>query len=194
MLSAAVCTVLAAGSLSPATTVVLNTPHMFSERVPRSRAEIRRSYKRVLRHASPRNKPDPLTVAPELLTLYWELDHPRSMPPTERGSMRRVLRGRLRVMRDKLARLRNKHLPRVRIRGRLTRRRPRPSAQGGGGVAASANQLIDLIQNTIAPESWAVNGGLGTISFYGNPLYVLVVRNTSEVHQQIGGVLPAIRR
>ncbi|MFQ5734268.1 MAG: hypothetical protein ACE5KM_20210 [Planctomycetaceae bacterium] len=206
MLSAAVLTLLAAGPAaasssvvaSPAVTIVLNSPRLLSGRTPRGRDEVRQSYKQALRHANKLNTPDPLSVTPELLALYWELDNPKSMPPTERGRMRRVLRGRLRVMRDKLVRLRNKHRPRAsrvrrtRIRTRVARR-SRPAA-AAGGTAARAAQLIDLIRNTIAPESWAVNGGLGTISFYGSPLYVLVVRNTSEVHHQIGGAFPAIRR
>ena len=186
MLSAAVFTVLAAGpavssaAMTPATTVVLNSQRLFSAREARPRALIRAAYKRALRNANKLNKPDPLKVTPELLALYWELNPPKSMPPTERGRMRRALRGRLEIMRGKLVRMRNQE----RLRNRRSRK---PASAPGGGVAARANQLIDLIQNTIAPESWAINGGLGTISFYGSPLYVLVVRNTSEIHRQLGG-------
>jgi len=44
--------------------------------------------------------------------------------------------------------------------------------------------LVALIQRTIAPEFWNVNGGPGIIVYYP-PLRVLVVRATSQVHGQI---------
>lgn len=47
-----------------------------------------------------------------------------------------------------------------------------------------ARQLIDVITSTIEPESWAVNGGKGTINYYKGQL---VVRNSLEVHQLLGG-------
>jgi hypothetical protein len=40
---------------------------------------------------------------------------------------------------------------------------------GGGGVngaAAQAESLIELIQTTVRPESWEVNGGRGTIMYW----------------------------
>lgn len=44
-------------------------------------------------------------------------------------------------------------------------------------------ELIHLITTTVAPESWAVNGGSGTIVPFRDRL---VVRNSPLVHQQIG--------
>jgi hypothetical protein len=49
-------------------------------------------------------------------------------------------------------------------------------------------QLIDLIQNSIEPSSWQINGGPGTISFY-EPTMSLVIRQTAEMHYQLGGYL-----
>jgi hypothetical protein len=49
-------------------------------------------------------------------------------------------------------------------------------------------QLIDLIQNSVEPSSWQANGGTGTISFY-EPTMSLVVRQTAEMHYQLGGAL-----
>ncbi len=44
--------------------------------------------------------------------------------------------------------------------------------------------LVDLILQTVEPDSWAENGGLGTIfPFRG----LLVVRNSIGVHQRLGG-------
>lgn len=67
--------------------------------------------------------------------------------------------------------------------------------QGGGGGQAGdeARALIELIQNTVSPASWDVNGGQGTIMYYA-PLRVLVVRQTGEVHRRIGGVIGGLRQ
>ncbi|HMQ16963.1 MAG TPA: hypothetical protein PKC49_13420 [Phycisphaerae bacterium] len=49
---------------------------------------------------------------------------------------------------------------------------------------AHMRQLMQVIVTTIEPDSWAENGGQGTMaSFRG----LLVVRNSPLVHQQIGG-------
>lgn len=64
---------------------------------------------------------------------------------------------------------------------------------GGSGEAATVRELIDLIQSTIAPQTWAANGGRGTISYY-SPLKVLVIRQTGEVHHELGGTLDVLRR
>jgi hypothetical protein len=63
----------------------------------------------------------------------------------------------------------------------------------GGGGQSDGQQLIDLIQATIAPQSWDVNGGRGTI-VYWQLGHALVVRQTSEVHEQIGGVVGGLRK
>lgn len=70
--------------------------------------------------------------------------------------------------------------------GALGGRRRQPSDDYG-------QQLVDLIQETIAPSTWDVNGGLGTI-YYWRPGRALVVRQTGEVHEKMGGVLGQLRR
>lgn len=71
-----------------------------------------------------------------------------------------------------------------------------PSGLFGRGGASqtdfNAQQLIELIQRTISPDFWDVVGGPGTI-FYYPQLQVLVIRATSEVHGQVGGVVGALR-
>lgn len=64
-----------------------------------------------------------------------------------------------------------------------------PDEQQAGGTqnqfqSEGARQLIDLIQKTVEPNSWQLNGGLGTISAYRNQI---VVRNNILVHQALGG-------
>lgn len=67
------------------------------------------------------------------------------------------------------------------------------AAFGGGTVNDHAQELIDLIQRTITPNFWDVNGGPGSM-FYYRPLMALVVRATSEAHGDVGGLLGALRR
>src|SRR5207253_10728677 len=53
--------------------------------------------------------------------------------------------------------------------------------------------LVALIERTINPAFWDVNGGPGTIVYYA-PLQCLVVRATAEVHGNIGGLVGGLRR
>ncbi len=66
-------------------------------------------------------------------------------------------------------------------------------ARGGAAQTVSnAESLIELIERTIDPDFWDVNGGPGTIMYYPN-LQCLVIRATSEVHGKIGGVVGGVR-
>ena len=47
-------------------------------------------------------------------------------------------------------------------------------------------KLVNLIQDTIEPDSWRQNGGNGTISVFQK---LIIVRNTLLVHQRLGGYL-----
>jgi hypothetical protein len=53
-------------------------------------------------------------------------------------------------------------------------------------------QLVELIENTIHPESWRNNGGTGAIHYY-QPLRVLVIGASSQVHQDTLELLGRIR-
>jgi hypothetical protein len=86
-----------------------------------------------------------------------------------------------------------------------------PPGQQGGQAGAAANRnggaasgfeadvnangqaLANLIEDTIAPDSWDVRGGPGSIYFYG-PLRALVVRQTGEGHEAMDDLLNALRR
>lgn len=52
--------------------------------------------------------------------------------------------------------------------------------------------LVELIQQTISPATWDINGGNGAIVYYA-PLRALVVRAPAEIHEQIGGLLGQLR-
>jgi type II secretory pathway component GspD/PulD (secretin) len=59
--------------------------------------------------------------------------------------------------------------------------------------ATKEDQLITLIQNTVAPKSWAQMGGQGTIDYF--PLTMtLVINQTPDVQEQIADLLAALRR
>jgi len=42
------------------------------------------------------------------------------------------------------------------------------SAARGGGVSNGATDLINLIQTTVAPDTWEINGGRGSIFYFPN--------------------------
>jgi hypothetical protein len=77
----------------------------------------------------------------------------------------------------------------------LAQANPQPGSAGalGGGMAFDYGpSLVDLIQRTIVPDFWDVNGGPGTIVYY-RPLMCLVVSATSDVHHRLGGTFGALR-
>jgi general secretion pathway protein D len=78
-----------------------------------------------------------------------------------------------------------------------TSRTPTPSglAPGsmGGASMADFDTLIDLITSTIAPQSWDLVGGPGSIEGFPTNLS-LVVSQTQEIHEQIADLLDQLRR
>ncbi|WP_419195106.1 type II secretion system protein GspD [Novipirellula herctigrandis] len=63
----------------------------------------------------------------------------------------------------------------------------------GGGSMADFDSLMQLIQTTVAPEMWEALGGASTMAPYPQNLS-LVVRTTSEVHDEIEELLATLRR
>ena len=62
---------------------------------------------------------------------------------------------------------------------------------GGAGDPSAkldtrTRKLIEVITGAIEPGSWQINGGRGTIGYFRGRL---VIRNSLEVHQRIGGAL-----
>jgi hypothetical protein len=55
-----------------------------------------------------------------------------------------------------------------------------------------SDELIELIKDAIAPDTWDVRGGEGTIQYY-RPNPALIIRQTSEVHGNVGDVLGQVR-
>jgi general secretion pathway protein D len=63
----------------------------------------------------------------------------------------------------------------------------------GGGDQADFGPLIELITQTVEPDSWDEMGGGGTIHEYENNL-TLVIKQTEKVHAEIVEVLEQLRR
>lgn len=60
-------------------------------------------------------------------------------------------------------------------------------------TADASGELVDLIQQVVAPQSWDVNGGPGAIVFFA-PKHALIVRQTGEVHEALVDVVQQLRR
>jgi len=66
-------------------------------------------------------------------------------------------------------------------------------AYGGMSRQDYGEELVELIQSTIAPDTWDVNGGPGSIRYFAN-LQVLVVRQMGNVHGEVAPLLDGLRR
>lgn len=62
-----------------------------------------------------------------------------------------------------------------------------------GGGQQNFQPLIDLIQSTVAPDTWDTTGGPGAIRPFETNLS-LVVSQTQEVHEEIANLLEQLRR
>lgn len=61
----------------------------------------------------------------------------------------------------------------------------------GPGGAAESWALVELIQRTIRPDFWDVTGGPGTIRYFAMRR-VLVVRATTQVHEELAALLRSL--
>jgi len=68
----------------------------------------------------------------------------------------------------------------------------RPSGLAAAGIPDTGWQLIELIQRIIAPDFWESRGGPGSIRYFAMRR-VLVIRATTDVHEQIRDLLMALR-
>jgi hypothetical protein len=65
-------------------------------------------------------------------------------------------------------------------------------AQAAGGIPDTGWQLIELIQRVIAPDFWESRGGPGSIRYFAMRK-VLVIRATTDTHEQVRDLLTALR-
>ena len=154
----------------------------------------------------------------ELLYVYQELREDSEMAGSQREYYSKKVAYRLEQLSLELKKriARNKRLgkpkppQRVRDHEEVAENLGQRAAPAGGAATAPSGsgmmggqrrapnddygqQLVELIQKTVAPSTWDVNGGLGTI-YYWRPGRALVVRQTGEVHDRMGDTLDQLRR
>ena len=66
-------------------------------------------------------------------------------------------------------------------------------SRSGGAFVGEADDLIRLIQTTVTPGVWDVNGGSATIMYYER-VHALVVRAPWSTHDQTQGLVDGLRR
>jgi hypothetical protein len=63
---------------------------------------------------------------------------------------------------------------------------------GAGAVVDYGPELVDVIQRTISPETWDINGGLGAVVYFA-PRHALVVSAPATVQGQVADLLFQLR-
>ena len=158
-------------------------------RVRLNRIQLRALYTQLIRETARGQRPDPMKSAPRLLDLFHLIPHVERVSQADKTRMRKGLTARL----EEMAILLNRQLRRTSAQSQ-ERRTTRQTGKTLAGPAEQRNarELINLIQAAVAPDSWDVNGGKGTIFFY-SPLNVLVIRATGDVHREVGDTLDLLR-
>ncbi|MEX2559943.1 MAG: hypothetical protein WD403_08510 [Pirellulales bacterium] len=137
------------------------------------------------------------SLAHRLLHLHGRLEQSAALASSQRARLSIHVRSRLLALADVLARRAADQAGAPVVSSAHddeTGQRTPPGAAGGAAQPGDLGlELVVLIQRTVAPQTWDVNGGQGTIRYWA-PLHVLVVRQTGEVHGQIGGVVRGLRR
>jgi len=113
--------------------------------------EAREAVKAALRDSSRASGRDAAQTAPTVVAVHRRVGVSEQLPAAERRRLQAQLSTRL-----------------SELQSTLRRREQRAAATDSGGVIANAQELIDLIQTTIAPETWEINGGQGSIFYFPN--------------------------
>jgi len=192
-----------------------------STTTPLSGSELREAVRAALRRWARPADADADRAAREFLSLYEALASDAQLAVSQREALQSKVRGRLLQLSDQIslrvAKLRREEVAKA-DSVTLPDGKGGPLAQGFGGVGFGAPMgmgmppgaaaglggapmladdhgaaLVELIQKTIRPTSWDINGGPGSI-YYWYPGRALVIRQTDEAHEAIGGVLDQLQR
>ena len=152
-----------------------------------------------------------------LVELARELDADVALPAGERRRLAAAVRRSLvraehrikgesksQATEEVFAQLRDMRAPRAGVARNKARPGARGNLPGAGAVPAGESnfnrrtrergqKLVELIQATVAPNSWDVRGGPGTIVYF-DPTRSLVARQTLEVHEELAPVLGNLRK
>lgn len=157
-----------------------------AEQPPLKPFEIRRALHTALKdEATSETFQDRYDATERICALFAEVMLNQDFPDYDRQKWRGRLVSRLRSVRDDLQKQPQEETANASPSN--------PQARGGGAIhQRGADELIDLITTTIDPETWDVHGGNGSIFYYSN-LRVLVISQTQEVHEKIGGIQRGLR-
>ena len=206
------------GGVLPATSAVEAKSAEPASAAPRTGVELRDAVRQALRRWAKPDDKDAEKAAVDFLRLYDELGQDDQLAVSQREYFQTKVRSRLLDLSEQISKriAREKRLAKNEDKSEARDAQPasvavpegkgQPLAQNvavpgfaagfgqsgfGRGVAPGGDygpQLVELIQRTIAPMSWDVNGGPGSI-YYWQPGRALVVRQTGETHNDIGNLL-----
>ncbi len=188
----------------------------------RSGRELSNAAHAAMRHWAKATDQEAETAARELLGIYREILQDTRLARSQRETLRLTVRARLdqlctqigkQIAKDKsaakgtVAAVGNAVVKSVAAssnpQGGAALAQMGVAAAGGAGLGGGANGqnanadngqlLVDLIQNTICPKSWDVNGGSCTISYWQQQ-HAIVVRATGDVHGEISDTLEQLNR
>jgi hypothetical protein len=161
---------------------------------PSSAADLRREVHDALRHWARPGDQQLTEAARELLELYRRVDRDTQLAAASRKELRLKLRSRLAGLAERIA-ARSVVIPADRSKPLAQQIGGVPAGSQATGVAApdAGQDMVDLIQKTIAPHTWDVNGGPGVIRFW-RPGLALVVYQTGEVHAQIADLAGQLQK
>ena len=133
--------------------------------------------------------------ARELVTWHEAIVRDTTLASKERTDLRQAIRRELATLEAKL-RTRRKVAIRRATKGETVLAQAAGGPPGVFGAAAVpptpaadyGEELADLIRTVIAPATWDTVGGDGAIQYW-QPGHALVIRQTTEVHEQIGQLL-----
>lgn len=169
--------------------------------VTRSAAELRVAVHAALRQWARPGDSLADRAARDLLDLFKEVvEHP-TLARESRKELALQLRSRLSALAQQITNRDAKSVAMPHGNRTILGQAAGPGAGMGAGAgnqsnpdAGSAGQdLVEVIRRTIAPGTWDVNGGQGAIMFWRQGA-ALVVRQTEEVHAEIGHLIGALEQ
>lgn len=176
---------------------------------PRTGPKLRDAVRAALRRWGRASEAESEAAAREFLILHRELRADNRLSRSQREYFLQRVRFRLIRLSDQISRqiAREKRLAKSRgeTAGDQGEKLASPGDYVPGGASSPAfgggamqipdhgQELVDLIQTVIRPETWDVNGGTGSI-YYWYPGRALVIRQMDDVHGEVSDVLDQLRR
>ncbi len=147
------------------------------------------TYKKIYLATAKHRYPKPQDHVRALVGLYQQLEHVKGLSDIEHRKIRFGLLLRLMQMHQQLQINRRNALYKQQRMANPNTANP----LAGGGAFNTGDELIDLIQTTVAPDTWDINGGPGAIRYF-RPLNALVIRAPGSTHHEVGEMLEQLRR